>query len=178
MCDYSLMSFPNRLAKEGEQLVVHRFPCGAIGLASPVGVLASQQSSALRLRRVWSAFRGTAPQLMAVCIPHGARLIVLDIPEHLQRELDVERTEEAMFRQINATPFQYRDAICFRNGRQILLQRLVEGQRVRVVDLSVGNLTGQLADLNDDLPQWHPGTELPAAAKVCLEAMGHAPSVG
>jgi len=26
MCDYSLAGIPNRLAVEGEQLVVHRFP--------------------------------------------------------------------------------------------------------------------------------------------------------
>jgi len=35
MCDYSLACFPNRLAVEGEQLVVHRFQTGALGLASP-----------------------------------------------------------------------------------------------------------------------------------------------
>ena len=34
MCDYSLMSIPNRLASVGEELVVHRFETGAIGLAS------------------------------------------------------------------------------------------------------------------------------------------------
>jgi hypothetical protein len=35
MCDYSLAGVPNRLAVEGEELVVHRFPTGALGLASP-----------------------------------------------------------------------------------------------------------------------------------------------
>jgi hypothetical protein len=33
MCDYSLAHFPNRLAAEGEQLVVHRFDTFVIGLA-------------------------------------------------------------------------------------------------------------------------------------------------
>ena len=33
MCDYSLAGLPNRLAVEGEQLVVHRFQTGAMGLA-------------------------------------------------------------------------------------------------------------------------------------------------
>jgi hypothetical protein len=28
MCDYSLAGVPNRLAVEGEELVVHRFPNG------------------------------------------------------------------------------------------------------------------------------------------------------
>jgi len=35
MCDYSLAGNPNRLAVEGEELVVHPFPTGALGLASP-----------------------------------------------------------------------------------------------------------------------------------------------
>src|SRR5262245_25742681 len=33
MCDYSLAGLPNRLAVEGEQLVVYRFTTGAMGLA-------------------------------------------------------------------------------------------------------------------------------------------------
>ena len=32
MCDYSLAHFPNRLAVEGEPLIVHRFGGGALGL--------------------------------------------------------------------------------------------------------------------------------------------------
>ena len=34
MCDYSLCGIPNRLAVEGEALVVHRFLTGSMGLAS------------------------------------------------------------------------------------------------------------------------------------------------
>ena len=33
MCDSSLTGIPNRLAVEGEQLVVHRFHTGFVGLA-------------------------------------------------------------------------------------------------------------------------------------------------
>jgi hypothetical protein len=45
MCDYSLAGIPNRLAVEGEELVVHPFPTGALGLAS----------SNTPLSRWWSA---------------------------------------------------------------------------------------------------------------------------
>src|SRR5262245_48338732 len=38
MCDYSLASIHNRLATEGEELVVHRFCSGTLGLASPADV--------------------------------------------------------------------------------------------------------------------------------------------
>jgi len=39
MCDYSLMALPNRLAVCGDELVVHRFELGSLGLASAVEVL-------------------------------------------------------------------------------------------------------------------------------------------
>ena len=35
MCDYSLHGIKNRLADEGETLVVHRFYTGSKGLTSP-----------------------------------------------------------------------------------------------------------------------------------------------
>ena len=35
MCDYSLQGIENRLAEEGEVLVVHRFHTGSKGLSSP-----------------------------------------------------------------------------------------------------------------------------------------------
>jgi hypothetical protein len=34
MCDYSLHNTPNRLANEGERLVVYRFQTGTIGLTA------------------------------------------------------------------------------------------------------------------------------------------------
>ena len=34
MCDYSLMAIPNRVAVSGDELVVHRFQTGTVGLAS------------------------------------------------------------------------------------------------------------------------------------------------
>jgi hypothetical protein len=33
MCDYSLHTFPNRLAADGEDLVVYRFGAESLGLA-------------------------------------------------------------------------------------------------------------------------------------------------
>ena len=42
MCDYSLMAVPNRLAEDGEDLVVYRFPTGSLGLASPSDFYSSQ----------------------------------------------------------------------------------------------------------------------------------------
>ena len=121
MCDYSLAGIPNRLAVKDEQLVVHRFPTGSLGLASPCPSVS----------RWWSA-----KQTPAVCVPPGARLRLREIREDLQQKFGIGETEEVTFVQLSATPYQFRDAVCFSNGREILLQRLHCGQRVDVLSLS------------------------------------------
>ncbi len=45
--------------------------------------------------------------------------------------------EEVTFTQISAAANSYRDAVRFANGREVRLQELREGQRVRVLDLSM-----------------------------------------
>jgi hypothetical protein len=124
MCDYSLAGIPSRLAVEGEQLVVHRFPTGSLGLASPCPSLS----------RWWSA-----KQTPAVCVPPGARLILHEMPERLQHDLAVGPVEEVTFVQLSATPYQFRDAVRFSNGLEILLQQLQCGQQVEVLSLSSGD---------------------------------------
>jgi hypothetical protein len=119
MCDYSLAGLANRLAIEGEQLVVHRFPTGTLGLASPCPSLLSKE-------------------IPAVCIPPGARLRLRDIPQNLQRELDIGAIEEVTFVQLSVEAYEHRDAIRFLNGRDLLLQRLRCGQQVDVLSLASG----------------------------------------
>lgn len=92
--------------------------------------------------------------VVAVCVPDGARLLVMDIPEYLQRDLNVGRREDVIFRQLSGSSFQYRDAIRFRNGRQILLQKLREGQRVRVLDLGGENVENEAVLLDDRARIW------------------------
>jgi hypothetical protein len=45
-------------------------------------------------------------------------------------------SEEVTFVQLSATAYQYRDAVRFTNGQEILLQKLKCGQRVDVLCLS------------------------------------------
>lgn len=120
MCDYSLAGIRNRLAVEGEQLVVQRFSTGAQGLAS------------LTTRRAWLWFAKEC----AVCVPPGARLLLRDIPQGLQRQFGLGAIEEVTFVQLSTTAYQYRDAVRFRNGREALLQKLPCGQQVDVLCLS------------------------------------------
>jgi hypothetical protein len=142
MCDYSLMAVPNRLAQEGEELVAHRFPTGSLGLASPADLKRATEpppaTNQSLWRRVMEFFDPPRTQpVAAVCIPPGARLELQDIPVRVQQEMWVEAVETVTFTQISAAVNSYRDAVRFRNGREIRLQELREGQRVRVLDLSM-----------------------------------------
>ncbi len=142
MCDYSLMAVPNRLAREGEELVAHRFPTGSLGLASPADLKRAADPTPPARRSLWCAVKEffnppkTEP-VPAVCIPPGARLELRDIPARLQAEIGVGPVEPVTFTQISAAVNSYRDAVRFANGREVRLQELKEGQRVRVLDLSM-----------------------------------------
>jgi hypothetical protein len=146
MCDYSLHMYPNRLATDGEDLVVHKFGAGSLGLASPADlapmISACNTSGGTLWSRAKAWFLGQNPKweaekrVPAVCIPPGARLILRDIPKHLQRELGVGDTEEVQFVETTAEVNTYRDAVRFSNCRQALLQQLREGQRVHVVSVA------------------------------------------
>jgi hypothetical protein len=141
MCDYSLMAVPNRLAQEGEDLVAHRFPTGSLGLASPADLKRANEPAPAVRRSFWCAVKEFfnpphAEAVCAVCIPPGARLQLQDIPQRLQQEFCVGPVEDVTFTQISAAVNSYRDAVRFTNGREVRLQELREGQRVRVLDLS------------------------------------------
>jgi hypothetical protein len=149
MCDYSLHVYPNRLAVDGEELVVHRFGGASLGLASPSDlrpVITASSCAAAKKPWSWNAikewFKANRPQWQpdkrtpAVCVPPGARLILKDIPKGLQRELGVGEVEEVKFVEVSAEVNTYRDAVRFKNGCQLLLQALREGQRVTVLSLA------------------------------------------
>ena len=142
MCDYSLMAIPNRLAVSGEELVVHRFEAGAVGLASAIDLRRRQDCRKAQSYGYWSMLKNLlnpsgVQSIPAICIPPGARLLVQDIPAKLQRECGfLAEAEEAVFTQVTALVNTFRDAVRFQNGVEVLLQRLNEGQRIRVLDLS------------------------------------------
>ena len=140
MCDYSLMAIPNRLAKEGEDLITYRFPTGTVGFASPKDLCMLDPPNR-RSQGFWSAVKNffeprKANAISAVCIPPGARLMLQDIRRRHRRDLEIGPAEEVTFTQLTAAEYTYRDAIRFKNGQELLLQELREGQRVRVLDLS------------------------------------------
>jgi len=147
MCDYSLHVYPNRLAFEGEELVVHRFGAGSLGLASPVDLAPTISANQTKRSSPWSRVKAwflstgakweAERRVPAVCIPPGARLRLFDIPMTLQRDLGTGEIEEVQFVETTAEVNTYRDGVRFGNHRQVSLQRLREGQRVQVLSLGV-----------------------------------------
>jgi len=141
MCDYSLCGLPTRLAVEGEELVVHRFRTGSMGLASLMDLRVADKHVPRAPRSFWGYIKGIlenpreSPLVMAVCVPPGAQLILKNVPEELQRRWNIEEEEDVFFVQISANVNTYRDAIRFRDGRDVLLQTLREGIRVQVLFL-------------------------------------------
>src|SRR5260370_18542835 len=95
MCDYSLMSIPNRLAVEGEDVVTYRFHSGSIGFASESDVRRMAGSNDPRARGHWlspksySTNSPLAEPVCAVCLPPGARLLLLVNPAQLQHNPEV-----------------------------------------------------------------------------------------
>lgn len=134
MCDYSLHGIENRLAKEGEVLVVHRFYTGSKGLTSSEYLNPTGQS------RGWKSalkkFFAVESSICAVCIPDGAKLVLHGIPPALQKAHHLSTTETVTFRQLSANAGTYRDAIELKNGTRVRLQDLEEGQSVQVLALS------------------------------------------
>jgi hypothetical protein len=137
MCDYSLMCYRNRLAVEGEELRVYRFPSGSKGLACPSDLPENRP----RERRHWwvvvrDLLLGSQEQAVtAVCIPPGASLIVRNLSESLQKRYGLDSEETVSFQELTNLENTYRDAIRFANNVQLRIQDLPEGLQVTVLDL-------------------------------------------
>ncbi|HYV33453.1 MAG TPA: hypothetical protein VE973_01215 [Candidatus Limnocylindria bacterium] len=135
MCDYSLHGIENRLAVEGEILVVHRFSTGCKGLTSP-----SYLEPAPAQQKAFLAFLASklvdSPKECAVCIPDGARLQVAGISTDLQKTHGISANEAVVFRQLSEKDATFRDALEFGNGVRVTLQYFMEGTRMKVRCLS------------------------------------------
>lgn len=135
-----LMALPNCLAVCGEDLVVHRFELGTVGSAASE-VCQSGESERAASGSYWSKLkRKFSPPVPSTCtafwVPPGARLLVRDFPEPLQRIFSLKGpVHKVRFTQIGTAG--YHDAIPLCNGAELLLQRLIEGQRVRVLAITV-----------------------------------------
>jgi hypothetical protein len=140
MCDYSLYEFPNRLAREGEELVTYRFPLGSLGLVSPVELEKAQARPSSkgfwgRLSEPSNYRPSDLPSVCAICVPPGARLILKDISARMQKDLGLRPEEGGKFIETSVEAHRHRDAIQLASGLVIPLQQLCEGQRIEVLSL-------------------------------------------
>jgi hypothetical protein len=132
MCDYSLNALRTRLAVEGEELVVYRFPTGSLGMTSPAEL---EKHEPDHRHSGWHPHLNPNEVPCAVCIPPGARLFLRDIPERLRGQLGLREEEPVEFIQTSVAAGRHRDGVRFSNRQEILLQRLAEGQRATVLSL-------------------------------------------
>lgn len=144
MCEYCFATFPNRLAEQGEELIAYKFPAGPLGFASLSDWRKLQTTQTGQHPRVlWPALkrklfeRPKASPIPAVCIPPGACLMLENMPLRLQRSVEAGPDEVVTFTGISTVLNSRRDALRFGNGRYVLLQNLEEGQRAKVLDLSI-----------------------------------------
>jgi hypothetical protein len=147
MCDYSLQGLPNRLAVESEQLITYRFRTGSMGMASPADMAACAERQKTERRAWWPAFLNwlnggpDKNEFPAVCIAPGTRMLMTRIPDRLRREFALNVAEEVTFVQLSAEAYQFRDAIRFADGRQLLLQSFpanIPVQVLRTVETPAG----------------------------------------
>jgi len=142
MCDYSLHGIENRLATEGETLVIHRFSTGSKGLTPPQNVQPENSSKSL-YAFLASKFIEPSDEC-AVCIPDGAHLDWKGISMSNQLALGISENETVTFRQLFLEGPGHRDAIELKGGRRIGLQELEEGETFSVVALTAERTTTDL----------------------------------
>jgi hypothetical protein len=140
MCDYSLYTIQNRLAQQGEELVLHKFETGSLGFASASDLDAKAIAEDKPIG-FWSRFicwlsPERSPRIPAVCIPPGSRLLLMDMPRMMQATLRVKCSEIVTFTELSDRSYSYRDAIVLPNGTRMLLQDLPEGIHVLVLSMS------------------------------------------
>lgn len=140
MCDYSLYTVPNRLANEGEDLVLHRFATGTLGFASVSDLAQQEIQTNDRPAGFWPTVKAFfAPrrcaQLPAVCIPPGTRLLLNDVPKAVQNSLCMGCPELVVFTELSNRSYSYRDALLLPNDTRVLLQDLPEGIHATVLSM-------------------------------------------
>ncbi len=140
MCDYSLYTIQNRLAEEGEELVLHKFETGTLGFAS-ASDLEKSKASMGNAAGFWATIKdllllGQRSRFPAVCVPPGARLLLSDVPRSVRRSLRVGPSEVAVFTELSDRSYSYRDALLLPDCTRVLLQDLPPGLHALVLSLS------------------------------------------
>lgn len=142
MCDYSLYTIQNRLAEEGEELILHKFETGTLGFASAsdfsrAGSLNTRsryflgQYEGLVGTAAYSTVHGDLRSSRNSLITERHSTNCADTPPHRPKEI-------ALFTEVSDRSYSYRDALLPPNGTRVLLQDLPAGLHALVLSLSPG----------------------------------------
>ncbi len=126
MCDHLFDSTQDRLAREGEDLTLHRFESGEMGFASDTDLIEYEISK----RKAASSFWGTVKDWLllpsgsqtipAVCVTPGTTLLLTDIPKAIQSSLCIEESEIVVFSELHSPAYSFRDALVLPNTTRVL----------------------------------------------------------
>jgi hypothetical protein len=141
MCNHSLRTIQNRLVKEGEKLLSHRFESGTLGFASVSDVVEWRRATDGEISGFWSTmkdwlFPRPAPRLPALYIPPGTQLLLSEVPPRTQVALGLGSSELVTVTEVSNKSYSYRDALLLPNGTRVLLQDLPEGLHALVLSKS------------------------------------------
>jgi len=142
MCNYSPHFIRNRLAEEGEDLVLHRFDTGSFGFASAADLRECEAKNEKASSSIWGVMKDWlllprhSARVPTICVPPGAQLLLRDIPAKVQASLYIHASEVAVFTELHARKYRFRDALLLPNATRVLLQDLPEGLHAVVLSMS------------------------------------------
>jgi hypothetical protein len=147
MCNASLHTTQNRLAEEGEDLILHRFQSGTLKFVSAFDRTKLEHAAARgETAGFWSSLkhriRNQRP-LRRVLIPPGSRLLLVDIPQSLRTSPSWGTSAVVVFIEIVERSNSYRDGVVFPQGARVPLQDLPEGLHALVLSTSAQESTGR-----------------------------------
>lgn len=133
MCDYSLHTVASRPAQVGETLVSTSFiNGGTVGFASP------------------------EERCVAVCLLPGTELAFERNVRYRGawfRSHTVSSNVAKFCKLVPRDPYQHHDALAFPDGSTVLVNTLVKGQRVKVLQMPVTDLRFRVAKEQTPVPQ-------------------------
>lgn len=140
MCK-SLHKTHNRVAEPGEEVILHRFETGTLEFVSLDELMTLKTANNIKTRRFWKALKDclvhrSSPSVGAVCIPSGTRLLLTEVPRHVQQSLRIGASELVAFTEVREPTYSYRDALVLQNGTRVLLQDLPQGLLAIVLSVS------------------------------------------
>jgi hypothetical protein len=144
---YDTCLMPSRSVVEQEQLVVHKFPSGALGLAAAtdVGGKVDPGTHGITgffgwLKRNFLGVIDDSDGIPEVQVPTGTYLILKSIPGVLRNRYGLEE-EEGVVLLHSSSRIRNSIVLEFNNGAQIRLQELREGQPIEVLSFALADVS-------------------------------------